>query len=174
MPAVGRNNGARIAKGDVLLFLDADAQFDENFLKNVIDETEKRNLDVAGCCIYPLSDNAIDKIFFVIFNLWIAITQFFYPNASGGSIFCKKWLHKKVNGFDEAIRLSEDMDYVKRCGRIGKFRILKSVKAYVSPRRFEKEGRLKVGLKLLLSVFYRVFFGEIKSDTFNYDLRYRK
>ena len=32
LPAVGRNNGAKIAKGDILLFLDADAKFNKNFL----------------------------------------------------------------------------------------------------------------------------------------------
>ena len=66
------------------------------------------------------------------------------------------------------------MDYVRRCGKIGKFRMIKSAKSYVAMRRFEKEGRLKVGLKLLLSAVYRLFFGEIRSDVFKYDLRYRK
>lgn len=174
MPAVGRNNGAKSAKGDILLFLDADVQFDKDFLKNAVNEFNKQNLDVAGCYISSLGNNFIDKIFFGIFNLWIAITQFFYPNASGGGIFCRKIVHKKANGFDETIKLSEDMDYVKRCSKFGKFRILKTARAYVSVRRFEKEGRFKVGFKLLLSAVYRIFFGEIRSDIFKYDLRYRK
>lgn len=174
MPAIGRNNGAKIAKGDLLLFLDADVRFDKNFLRYTIDEIKKRKLDVAGCYIYPIGNNFIDKIFFGIFNFWTFSTQLFYPNASGGGIFCRKLLHKKVNGFDEKIKLSEDMDYVKRCGKHGKFRILRTAKAYVSMRRFEKEGRFRVAFKLLLSAFYRLIFGEIKSDIFKYDLRYRK
>ena len=174
MPAVGRNNGAKAAKGNILLFLDADVQFDKNFLKNAVNEMQKRKLYVAGCYIKPFGNNAIDKIFFGIFNLWIAITQFFYPNASGGGIFCKRDAHKKANGFDETIKLSEDMNYVKRCSKFGKFGILKSAMAYVSVRRFEKEGRFKVGFKLLLSGIYRIFFGEIRSDVFKYNLRYRR
>ena len=90
MPAAGRNSGAKSAKGDILLFLDADVQFDENFLKNAADEFEGRKLDVAGFYIHPLGNNIIDKIFFGIFNLWIFATQFFYPNASGSGIICKK------------------------------------------------------------------------------------
>lgn len=174
MPAVGRNNGAKMAKGNILLFFDADVQIDKNFLKNAFNEFKNRNLDAAGCYISPLSSNITDKIFFEIFNLWAFITQYFYPNASGGGIFCKTSIHKKVKGFDETIKLSEDMDYVKRCGKQGKFRILRNAKAYVSMRRFEKEGRLKVGFKLLLSALYRIFFGEIRSDVFRYNLRYRK
>jgi len=174
MPAIGRNNGAKAAKGDILLFLDADVTFGRDFLRNAVNELRERNLDVAGCYIRPLGNNVIDKIFFSIFNLWIFTTQFFYPNASGSGIFCKRWLHKKIKGFDETIRLSEDMDYVRRCGKHGKFRILKTAKSYVAMRRFEKEGRFNVGFKLFLSALYRLFFGEIRSDVFKYNLRYRK
>jgi len=173
MPAAGRNSGARAAKGDVLLFLDADIQVDRDFLKDSLNELTKRKIDIAGVYIKPLSRNPIDKIFFEIFNLWVFATQLFYPNASGGGIFCKKWLHKKVSGFDETITLSEDMDYAKRCSKLGKFGVLKT-KAYVSTRRFENDGRFKVAFKLLSSAIYRIFFGEIRSNIFRYDLRYRK
>ena len=64
LPAVGRNNGAKIAKDGILLFLDADVQFDKNFLENAVKEMKTRNLDAAGCYISPLSYNVIDKIFF--------------------------------------------------------------------------------------------------------------
>ena len=174
MPAVGRNNGAKAAKGGILLFVDADVKFNGNFIKNAINEFTSKNLYVAGCYVYPLGNNQIDKIYFSVFNLWTTLTQFFYPNASGGGIFCRTDIHKKVKGFDESIKLSEDMDYVKRCGRFGKFRILETASAYVSMRRFEKEGRLKTGLKLLLSAVYRILFGEIRSDVFRYNLRYRR
>jgi len=66
------------------------------------------------------------------------------------------------------IKLSEDMDYVKRASKHGKFRILSSVKISTSARRFEEEGSLKTGLKLLLSAFYRLIFGEIRNDIFKY------
>src|SRR3989339_1980792 len=48
MPAAGRNNGAKAAKGGILLFLDADVQFDKDFLKKALNEINKRELDVAG------------------------------------------------------------------------------------------------------------------------------
>ena len=174
MPAIGRNNGAKAAKGDILLFLDADSLIGKDFVKDSLKDIEKRKLDVAGCYLYPLSKNPIDIIFLEIFNLWIFITQFFYPNACGSGIFCKKLLHEKVKGFDETIKLSEDMDYVKRCGKYGKFRIIKNSKLIYSMRRYSKEGRFRVGFKLFLSALYRIIFGEIKSDVFKYDLRYRK
>ena len=166
MPAAGRNNGAKMAKGDILLFLDADSLIERDFLKNSLKDIQNRKLDVAGSYLNPLSRNLIDRIFLGIFNAWACLTQFFYPNACGSGIFCRKWLHEKVKGFDESIKLSEDMDYVKRCGKFGKFRIMKNSKVVYSMRRYENEGRFIVGLKLLLSALYRLFFGEIRSDVF--------
>ena len=173
-PAEGRNSGAKAAKGEWLLFMDADAQLEKNYLQKAITEIKKRNLGVAGSRIMPIGNHPLDAVFFAIFNLWAEATQLFYPNASGCGIFCKKSLHEKIKGFDEKIKLSEDMDYVMRAGKVEKFRILKSTKVNVSMRRFEKEGRFKIGFKLLFSAIYRAIFGEIRSDVFKYDLRYRK
>ncbi len=174
MPGIGRNSGAESSKGDILLFLDADVQVGNNFLKNALNEFDKNKIDIAGWHIYPIGNNIIDRIFLFLFNIWTSGTQLFYPNASGSGIICRRWLHEKVNGFDETIQLSEDMDYARRCGRFGKFKILGDVNSCIAMRRFENEGRLKMGLKLLLSVFYRLFFGEIRSDVFKYNLKYRK
>ena len=172
-PSVGRNNGAKIAKGNILLFIDADCIINKSFLQKALNEIKNKNIDVAGCYSGPSSKKIFDNITFAIFNFWIYITQFFYPNAAFG-IFCKKELHQKIKCFDENIKLSEDMDYVKRAGRHGKFRILKSVKTYASVRRFDEEGRLKLIIKLLLAGLHRIILGEIKTDIFKYRFKHTK
>ena len=174
MPGTGRNNGARAAKGEIILFLDADSAIEKDFLENALSCIKKNNIDAAGSYLYPSTGNAMDKIFLSIFNGWIFITQFFYPNACGTGIFCKKWLHEKIKGFDESIKLSEDMDYARRAGKFGKFRIIKNSKVIYSMRRYSIEGRVSVCLKLFLSAVYRPLFGEIRSNIFNYNLKYRK
>lgn len=172
--AVGRNNGAKVAKGDILLFLDADVQFNSNFLENALNEIKERDIDVGGVYTKPLSDKFVDKVFLIIFNFVIFITQFFYPNASGSGIFCEKSLHKKVTGFDETIKLGEDLNFMQRCGKHGKFRIIRNAKIYISMRRFDNEGRFKVGFRHFLSALYRIFFGQIRTDIFKYNLKYKK
>lgn len=173
-PGASRNKGAKKAKGDILLFLDADCTIEENFLENAIKDIKNRKLSAAGSYLFPSTNNIIDKLFICIFNFWIFATQLFYPNACGSGIFCKKWLHDRIKGFDETIKLSEDMDYAKRVGKFGKFRIVKYSKIIYSMRRYEKEGRLKVGVKLLSSAIYRILFGEIRSDIFRYKMDYKK
>ncbi len=173
-PPQGRNNGAKKAKGKFLFFIDADSLLSKNFFNRSLKQIKKRDLSLGSCKTYPLSTNLIDKIYFGLFNFWIMATQYFYPNASGSCIFCSKEIHNKIKGFDEKIKLSEDMDYVKRASKYGKFGLLKNAKAYTSVRRFEVEGRFKLGLKLFLSAIYRLIFGEIRSDIFKYGFRYKK
>ena len=174
LPAVGRNNGAKVAKGNILLFLDADVWIDKNFLKKSIDEIEKDNLDAASVKIMPQTNKLLDKIFLGAFNFFISTTQYFYPHAIGACIFCKKWLHEKIGGFNKKIAVAEDMDYAKRCRKYGKFRILKNVKLHFCMRRYEYYGRFNVALKILLGEIHRVFFGELKKDVFKYKVRYRE
>ena len=174
MPAKGRNRGAKAANGNILLFFDADSQINEKFFENALNQIEEKKMDVAGSYVYPATNSILDNIFLSVFNSWIFSTQLFYPNACGTGIFCKKWLHEKINGFDESIKLSEDMDYVRRAGKFGKFRIIKNSKVVFSMRRFENKGRLKVGLILFLSALHRLIFGEIRTNIFKYDLNYKK
>lgn len=172
-PPVARNNGAKVAKGDVLFFIDADCVIKKYFLQKAINGIKSKSLDAAGCYAWALSNRISDDIWFLLFNLWIYMTQFFYPNASFG-IFCKKNVHEKIKGFDENIKLSEDLDYAKRAGKHGKFRILKNVKVYASVRRFDEEGRLKLSFKFLIAGLYRIFFGEIRTDLFKYRFGHKK
>jgi len=172
-PSIGRNNGAKVAKSDILFFIDADCTIKKSFLQKALNEIKNKNIDVAGCYAQPLSGKISDSVIFFLFNFLIYITHFFYPHAAYG-MFCRKNLHKKIKGFDENIKLSEDMDYVKRARRHGKFRILKTVKICTSTRRFDEEGRFKLIMKLLLSGIYRVFFGEIKTDVFKYRFGHKK
>ena len=44
LPAVGRNNGAKIAKGYFLIFIDADVQIENDFLENSVNEINKKIL----------------------------------------------------------------------------------------------------------------------------------
>ena len=167
LPAAGRNNGAKKARGDLLLFIDADCMIKPAFLRHAIKEIRQRNLDAAGCYAIPLSDGLLDNLGFSIFNFWALATQFFYANVAF-AIFCKKDLHQKIKGFNEKVTLLEDMDYANRAGKCGKFRILSSARIYTSVRRFEEEGRLKLLIKLFLFGCYRLVFGEITTDIFKY------
>jgi len=174
LPAVGRNQGVKVAKGDLLLFLDADVILPKKFLEEAIREFDKRNLDVASIQLDPQTSKRIIKFFFERFyNYPVKKLERFLPYGAMGYLI-KKELHQKIKGFDEKIKLCEDHDYVRRAAKFGKFGVLKNVKISISLRRFYKDGWLKVILKYTSAELHYHFLGPIKSDIFNYKFGHYK
>jgi len=147
LPGKARNAGAKFAKGNIILFLDADTRLPgKNFLQPSLDEFNERKLDIA-VPLASVKGKKLDKIYYDFWNQLVKFFQYTTPFAGGWCVFSKKKLHRKIKGFDEKITLGEDSDYAKRAAKIGKFRVLKSVKIEVSPRRLKKEGYLKIALQ---------------------------
>ena len=174
LPAQGRAQGAAVAKGELLFFVDADCVMHPTFLERALRELSKRGIDAAGTLIKPLGGIFLDYLYFGVFNGFISLMQYISPHAAGCAVFCKKALYTAVGGFDKGVLLFEEHDLVKRLSKMGKFRIFRMLFVKTSVRRFTSEGRLKVGIQLLMSAFYRLLFGEIKKDTFKYTYDYRK
>ncbi len=167
LPARGRNEGAKIARGDILLFMDADnISLPENFLQDLLTEFKKRNLDVASFPIFP-KGNFIDKIFYSFYNWFVFAVQNFSAWATN-SILVKKEIFEKVGGFDEEIKIAEDHYFAKMAKKFGRFGLIKTKPVLTSTRRFERDGRLKTYLKYLLAGLYMIFFGPVKKDIFKY------
>ena len=173
LPGKARNRGAKVSRGDILLFLDADTELrNKNFLDKAIKEFEKRKLDLAAPLMY-LKGNKLDKLYF---DFWNRLTELFQysltPFAGGWCIFIKKDIHNKINGFDEKIILGEDSDYAQRAVKSKlfrvKFKVLKSVKIQVSPRRLQKEGHLKVAAQGIGTGFHWALLGKDRKNKFGY------
>ena len=173
LPGKARNIGAKSATGDILLFLDADTELKaKNFLEKAVDEFTKRELDIAAPLMY-LKGNKLDKLYF---DFWNRLTELFQysltPFAGGWCIFIKKDLHDRIKGFDERIILGEDSDYAQRAIKSKlfkvKFKVLKSVKIQVSPRRLQKEGHLKVAAQGIGTGFHWALLGKDRKNKFGY------
>ncbi len=173
LPAKGRNEGAKIAKGNVFLFIDAEAVFLECFLKKALSEFKERKLDIASCGLEPITKNKAYKVLHNIFyNLPARLLEDIFPYASN-FILIKKEIHQKMAGFDEGITLGEDHAYVRKGAKIAKFGFLKSTKLTLLPRRFQNEGWLTVSAKYYFCNLYNIFFGNVRSNIFKYNLKTR-
>jgi glycosyltransferase involved in cell wall biosynthesis len=173
-PSLERNFGAKSAKGNLLLFLDADTILPKGFLSKNVAEFIKRDLGVATCFQAVSSDNLIDRIYFKVSDFFMYLGSFFYPGAYGCCIFTKKEVFDKLGGFDERITLFEDHDYATRASKISKYGVLFKSKITVSARRYEKFGRGRTILKNLIAGIYRGLNGKITDNRFAYHFNYKK
>lgn len=167
LPPKARNEGAKVAKGDLLLFLDADLMLQDGFLDTLLKEFKEKKLDIASTNLEFLSDKIIYKIAGMLCNIYYTYTQYFSPHITQ-CILVKKEVHEKIGGFDEDIKLSEDFVYIKKMAKIAKFGHLNNIRYFVSARRFNNDGLINTFVKLLLAHIYMAFFGPIKSDIFKY------
>jgi len=167
LPAKGRNEGARVSKGELLFFLDADTILPDNFLEKSLKEFHSEKLDIASFCFNSYSDKEIFHFMLDFYNKTVILLEKKLPFSIIGVIM-KKELFEKLNGYDETLKLSEDNDFGRRAIKHGKFRIIRSTEIFISDRRFVKDGWMTTTLKYILSELHTYFIGPIKSDIFNY------
>lgn len=168
LPGAGRNAGARVATGDLLLFLDADVLPLPNFIADALKEFTEAGYDVATCLIEPLDDDPADRILTEATNLFLQVVQYLVPHAPGFCILIYHRLHEAIGGFDESAKMAEDHDYVQRAARYGTFGVLTSVRIRVSTRRIEEEGLTKLALKYLWAEMHALAGKPVYSMPFEY------
>ncbi|EKD32982.1 MAG: glycosyltransferase [uncultured bacterium] len=175
LPGPGRNKGAKAANGDTLLFFDADVEpRDPQFLEKALNEFKNMGLDIATCDLVPITSHNTDKFLHLLYNSYAKLCGSKLAHAAGNCIFVKKDMHDKINGFDESVIFAEDHSYAMKAAKIGNFGILRSVKLHVSTRRFDRDGRFKTAIKMILAELHLIFLGPIKHNLFNYTFGYDK
>ncbi|MET1032251.1 glycosyltransferase, partial [Domibacillus tundrae] len=136
-----RNAGAKMAKGEILITIDADTRMTKNLLARV-----ERNLSsgifIGGGVTGKLERSSLG----IITSLTaLAIPLFFkYGLISIGIFWCYKKDFEAINGFDEDMLLAEDCDFAQRLAIWG----LKNGKLFgtisnamiTSSRKFDKNG----------------------------------
>lgn len=169
-PSFQRNEGAKQAKGDTLLFLDADSVLTAGFLSCSLKQFREEKL-IAASFYIKFNPNRFH------YNLYSGISNLVSrlkkngktPVAIGAAIIAEKKGHDLIEGYDLKVLLSEDCDYVSRLARHGKFNMIKKCPLLYSARRIEKEGYLVSGIKWLKMGFMTVTNQRIRKQIVNYD-----
>lgn len=147
-PSAARNEGAKIATGDVFIFLDADTEVSDNVIREVL---ANMNYNIIGVCSATTETEAIKKDKKLRAKIFFAFKNFIHKTklhkGSIALIFCNREVFFKTNGFNKDMQVGELNDFIKRAIKTGAtYKFLDSCHVITSLRRYEKEGYLKMFL----------------------------
>jgi glycosyltransferase involved in cell wall biosynthesis len=138
-PAHGRNLGAAKAKGQWLLFLDADIDLDDaSFIQKLLNGAKANGWSTSSGQLRVSGNSLLGKLGHNqgYLNL-MAHTR--HPIMQGYCMLTLREVFEKLNGFNEKLQYGEDNDYAMRSAKYG-FGFVKNAQYLVDPRRYEQEG----------------------------------
>jgi len=143
----GRNLAVKQAEGEILCFLDADIVLSECWFDTLLPYIySPQNVAVCGD-LSPLEKNLKSHVFHcyqhIAFTVLQAIKKPIYSQMAT-AVLIKRNVFEKVGGFREDLTFAEDFDLSLKLSRYGKLKYVKDAKGFVSMRRLEKCGYLKM------------------------------
>lgn len=169
--AAGKNAGAAVARGEFLLFIDADIIIPEpDILLNKVLSYMQSDPSILGVTVslrvFPEMQTFLDWVIFGAVN-WV---HYFRNNwigsgsSSGEFQFVRHEAFKQIGGFEEKFAVGEDNVMFWRLSRIGKTRMLKKLFVYHTGRRAHIIGWPKLLYQWLSNSFYLAFRNKSSMD----------
>ncbi len=140
------NKSAKVAKGDILLFIDADTSITGTLLKAYDDAFKESGVVAATGPIVPLEKTSKRiSIGFKVISVYLV--KFFIkigqPSTISSNLAISRKAYLKIGGFDESLATFYDWDISNRLSKIGKIVFVNGAIAKTSVRRVEKWGMFK-------------------------------
>ncbi len=158
---IARNLGARLAKGELLVFLDADTVLEMGALRRIAEMFTRKY--AAGTLSGRPSDRQAK--YKLIYSLKNFLHRSSLHPGSSGVIICWKDQFEWIGGFDERLEVRENSELIHRLRRFGKYRFIGDVSATTSMRRYERQGFAKV-LWLWFKLWIESNFGDLRRRTY--------
>lgn len=157
--SIGRNKGARLSNGDILIFTNADIMFaDIDLFFDEIDHVLKNPNYIAYTCaveIHPLEKIFSDKLFLSFYNYYFHFLNIIGVGMGRGECqVIRKEIFELSGGYNENIVAGEDFDLFKRVRKIGHIYFSHKNKIYESPRRYRKYGHIFIFFSWLMNSIF--------------------
>ena len=142
--AAGRQTGAKTAKGEILVFSDADGVAEKDWLAELVKPFENPQVVSTHGNLFMSDANAFDEFFCgIVFPLYFRVLNFMGTSSGAGSnLAVRATAFRKVGGFDINLVTGEDLMLQKKLRHYGKIVFVPGAKVRVSKRRVLKWGYL--------------------------------
>jgi len=150
-----RNQGAGYATGEIFVFLDADTCIEEDGLERIANDFERYSIVLILPRFLPREEmirygnryvyapRAVDHL--VSFSEDF-VRKHIYHYVGGMCMPCDASAFRKVRGFNQKLKVGEDIELSHRLARFGPILCDHEMKVYYSVRRYLKRGWLKTCL----------------------------
>ncbi len=166
--AAQMNYGASFAIANILYFVHADCLPPENFYNKIL-ESVKKDFSLGRFQTIFDSSSWLLKV-----NAFFTRFDWFICNGGDQTLFFKKEIFKKINGFNDELLLMEDYDIVKRARQHYRYAIMKD-KVLVSARKYNHNSWVKVqqAHRKIIKMYRRGANQETLIEKYNQLLNYR-
>lgn len=131
------NAGAKIARGDMLLFLHADCFLEKGALSDA--QACLKDGCIGGCFSLRInSDKIVYRLIEASGNIRARMSKIFYGDQA---IFVRRDIFQKLGGYDD-VPLFEDIFFSRKMKSRGKVKILDK-KVFASSRRWDNSGTVR-------------------------------
>ncbi len=153
-----RNTGARAAKGEILLFVDADTELERDFVEKIVKAFRNRNV-VCATGFVKAKGRAVYRAIYSLSSLAVLLLSLLRCPRFYGIVFaCRKCAFEKAGGFDESLKTCEDLELTRKLSKMGRCVFVREAVAFSSPRRLEKKGILATVIFHVLNFFRYALF----------------
>jgi len=112
--SITRNRGIRATSGEIIVTIDADSEFKEGTIYDIITAMRTGKTAGGGCLIYP---ERLSPGICITFLLVYAVIWSYRINV--GCFFFRRTTFEEIGGFNEQLVSAEDIDFGRRLRRHG-------------------------------------------------------
>jgi GT2 family glycosyltransferase len=163
----GRNEGVKVAMGELLAFVDADVTLVNinNFFKTAVQEFDQNKRLVAiGARVktLPEVETWSDKISHMIinFNCFVVNNIFRAAAISGEFQMMRADAFKKIGGYNEKLNITEDNELYGRLRKLGRIKLVRQLWVVHPSRRAHAIGWAHLWWELGINWVSVTFFGK--------------
>jgi cellulose synthase/poly-beta-1,6-N-acetylglucosamine synthase-like glycosyltransferase len=163
-----RQAGFEASYYDTIVFVDADTQLPEGWLKCALKAVASPQVVAAsGPLVYNelgLLERTISSVFYLVAKVLHPV----FPMMQGSNMIIKRSALLQAKGFDTSIEFwGDDTDTAKRLSAFGVVRFNLNLWTYSSARRVQQEGLFRTGVRYATNFLSIHLFGKPASNTYN-------